>query len=520
MKNPLVRGLVGYGLASVLFASACAPQAPQTAAKPDQSQPQNGGVMRVVENSEGGAPIGTPWEIKGIDTKLPKPAIESLLREDPNGNYTGWLAETWNVDPAKNTLTLNLAKGVKFQDGTDFNATAVKWNLQHAIDAKNVTGWKTFDVVDEQTLRINFEAYQNDYLSALAGTTVGGMISPTAFDKNGLEGARSNPVGTGPFKLGTFERGSKLTYVKWDGYWKKGLPHLDGIEYLFIRDSMTQQTAMQAKGDQRVDVLASTSGEQASTLKAQGMNVLSMPVGPVSLIPDSKNADSPLSKPKVREAISYAIDREGIAKARGFGYWQAAYQLPNPGSPSYLTDFAGQKYDPAKAKSLLAEAGVASGFKTSIIIMPALVDKDAMTAVQANLAAVGIQVDLQTPDNGGYTALRFGGGWSNGFLAQHTRALATFNITYNFYFPELTQQFPSLMRPTGFLDKLGVSVKTAAPDPKLGQELTRMLVDDLTVIPIYYVNEMYILQPNVHDSGYNEWSAGTISTPEKAWLSK
>ena len=57
--------------------------------------------------------------------------------------------------------------------------------------------------------------------------------------------------------------------MKWDGYWKKseGLPHLDGIEYLFIRDSMTQQTAMQAKGDQRVDVLASTSGEQAAALR-------------------------------------------------------------------------------------------------------------------------------------------------------------------------------------------------------------------------------------------------------------
>src|SRR5260370_33880803 len=109
------------------------------------------------------------------------------------------------------------------------------------------------------------------------------------------------------------------------------------------------------------------------------MNVLSMPVGPVSLIPDSKNPDSPLSKPKVREAISYAIDREGIARARGFGYWQPAYQLPNPGAPAYLADFPGQKYDPARAKSLLAEAGVASGFQTTITIMPALVDKDAMT---------------------------------------------------------------------------------------------------------------------------------------------
>jgi peptide/nickel transport system substrate-binding protein len=519
--NPLARGLIGWSLASVLLLGACAPQPTQTAQKPEQSQQvQKGGILRVVENAEGGAPIGTPWEIRGIDTKLPKPAIENLLREDPNGNYTPWLAESWQVDTANNTLTLNLAKGVKFQDGTDFNAEAVKWNLQHAIDAKNVTGWKSFDVIDEHTLRINVEAYQNDYLSALSGTTVAGMISPTAFNKNGLEWARSNPVGTGPFKLETFERGSKLRYTKWDGYWKTGLPHLDGIEYLFIRDSMTQQTAMLAKGDQRVDVLASTSGEQAATLKAQGLNVLSMPVGPVSLIPDSKNADSPLSKVKVREAISYAIDRESIAKARGFGYWQAAYQLPNPGSPSYLSDFQGHRYDPAKAKQLLAEAGYANGFRTRLIIMPALVDRDAMTAVQANLAAVGIQVDLETPDAGGYTQLRFGGGWANGFLAQHTRALATFNITYNFYFPETTQQFPSLLRPNGFLDKLAVSLRTPAPDQKSGQELTKMLVDDMTVIPIYYVSEMYILQPNVRDSGYNEWSAGTISTPEKAWLSK
>src|SRR4030095_12411065 len=94
------------------------------------------------------------------------------------------------------------------------------------------------------------------------------------------------------------------------------------------------------------------------------------------------------------------------------------YQLPNPGSPSYLTDFQGQKYDAAKAKQVLAEAGYANGFKTRIIIMPALVDKDAMTAVQANLAAVGIQVDLETPDAGGYTQLRFNGGWDNGFPAQ------------------------------------------------------------------------------------------------------
>ena len=93
--------LLTFAVASLLISAACVPQAAQPAANvggAEPGQPQNGGIMRVVENAEGGAPIGTPWEIRGIDTKLPKPAIEILLREDPNGNYSPWLAESWNVD--------------------------------------------------------------------------------------------------------------------------------------------------------------------------------------------------------------------------------------------------------------------------------------------------------------------------------------------------------------------------------------------------------------------------------------
>lgn len=524
-----LRYSVGLFLILSFLVAACTSPATQTGStgqqakadtKQGQSQPQYGGIMRVIENSEGGAPIGYPPEIRGIDTKLPKPAIETLLREDVNGKYHPWLAEAWKVDTDKNTITLTLKKGVKFQDGTDFNAEAVKWNLQNAIDSKNVTGWNSIDVVDEYTVRINVEKYQNNYLSSLAGFTTGGIISPTAFEKNGIDWARVNPVGTGPFKLETYERASKITFKKWDGYWQKGLPYLDGIEYVFIRDAMTQQAAMMAKGDEKVHALSVMSGEQAATLKAQGLEVLSMPVGPVSLIPDSKNADSPLSKKKVREAISYAIDRDAIVKARGFGYWQPAYMIPNPGNLGYVSDWKGPAYDPKKAKDLLTEAGYPNGFKTKIIVMPALVDRDAMTAVQRQLGEVGIQVELEFPDSGGYTKYRWGGGWNNGFLAQHTRMLSTFNLTYNFYWPETTQQFPPLQRPEGLLDKIAESLRTAEPEAKRGEELTRILLEDTTIIPIYYVNEMYIVQPNLRDSGYNEWSASTIHTPEKTWLSK
>ncbi len=483
------------------------------------AQPQYGGVLKIIDVSEGAQPIGAPWEIQGIDIKLVTPVIETLLHEDARGGYHPWLATAWKIDPARNIITVSLRKGVKFHDGTDFNAKAAKWCMDRAIEAKIVKGFLSVDIVDDYTIRVNVDKYQNNYLFYLSGSG-GSMVSPTNFEKKGAEWARWNPVGTGPFKFVSYQRGSKLAFTRWEGYWQKGKPYLDGIEYLFIRDQMTQQAAMRASGSEKVHVLCVTSGEQAAMLKAQGFEILSMPVGPISLVPDSNNGDSPLSKKKVREAVSYAINREAIVKARGFGFWTVANQIPSPGQPGFVKNLPVGQYDPQKAKQLLAEAGYPNGFKIRIIVMPALVDRDAMVAVQRFLGAVGIEVELEFPDNGGYTAYRWKNGWHNAFLAQHTRMLSTTNVTNNFYWLTSTGQFPSLKRTDGLLDKLDVSLKTTAPDDGKMQELTRMAGEDFMIIPIYYVYEMYALQSNVHDTGYCEWSAATINTPDATWMSR
>ncbi len=480
--------------------------------------PQYGGVLKIIDMAEGAQPLGAPWAVRGIDSKLQKPVMESLIREDYKGNYYPWLATSWKIDQDNNTITLPLRKGVKFHDGTDFNAEAVKFVIDRSIAEKMARGFVSVDVIDEYTVRINTEPYQNNFLNTLASTPCN-PVSPTAYKTMGEEKAKWHPVGTGPFKFVNFERGNKLTYTKWDGYWQKGKPYLDGVEYLFIRDPMTQQAAMRASGAEKVHVLSVTSGEQAAMMKAQGFEVIAMAVGPVSFIPDSANANSPFSKREVRQAVSYAIDREALVKARGFGFWKAANQIPSSDNLGYVKGMEFGQYNPEKAKQLLKEAGYPNGFKMTIHVMPAMVDRDAMVAVQRFLGEVGIKVELEFPDGGGYTAKRWKDGWTNGLMAQHTRMLATFNITYNFYW-NTPGQWPSLTRTEGLIDAINASLRTLNPEDEWGQKLTKMQADDAMIIPLYYVYEMYVLQPEVRDTGYTIWSASTVNTPETTWLAK
>jgi peptide/nickel transport system substrate-binding protein len=507
-RHVYVLGFVAFILSMLSFATAKAAE-----------QPQYGGVLKIIDVAEGAQPLGTPWEVMGVDSDLIKPVIETLLREDARGGYHPWLATSWKVDMAKNTITLPLRKGVRFHDGTDFNARAAKWNLDQMIKAKTVKGFVSVDIVDDYTVRINVEKYQNNFLNYLCASYGGAVISPTYYEKNGADYVKWHPVGTGPFKFVKFDRGAKLTYARWDGYWQKGRPYLDGIEYLFIRDPMTQQAAMRASGPDKVHVLYVNSGEQAAMMKNQGFKIMSGFVGATSLIPDSANADSPLSNKKVREAVSLAIDRDAIAKARGFGFWAPTMQVPSPQNPGFVASLGTGQFDPKKAKQLLADAGFPNGFKIKLIVQPALVDRDAVVAVQRYLGEVGIQCETEFPDGGGYTAYRFKNGWHNAFMVQAVRMLATTNL-YNNFMWNSPGMWPSLKRPEGFQDKITKSLETLMPDKAKMEELIRIQAEDWMIIPLYRQAEIYIMQPNVQDTGFLDWSAATVCTAETMRMSK
>ncbi len=127
---------------------------------------------------------------------------------------TPWLADSWQADPQAKTLTFKLKSGIKFQDDTDFNAEAVKWNIEEYQKAKRpeVNGIQSMDVIDAHTLRLNLEQWDNNLLESIAYYVK--MASPTAITKNGKDWAIKNPVGTGPFKLVSWERDISVKFKK------------------------------------------------------------------------------------------------------------------------------------------------------------------------------------------------------------------------------------------------------------------------------------------------------------------
>ena len=529
MKRGLFRAFLVMSVIAVLLvagftmaaekpaAKATQAAAPQAVAKAaPKAQPQSGGILKVVEVTGPKTPFGWPPESVGESTVAGKPIIESLVRLHYDGRIEPWLAESWKIAPDKKSATFVLRKGVKFHDGTDFNAEAAKFNLDALREGKNpgTEDWASIDVIDPYTIRINLLKYSNIFLSRLGGTP-GSMVSPTAFKTKGLEWVRWNPVGTGPFEFVSFERDASMKYKKFYGYWQKGKPYLDGLQYVYIKDPMTQAATIEAG---EAHVLNTETGKMAADLKAMGLNVYAADTGVVVLIPDSMNADSPLANKKVREAVDYAIDKEAIVKAKGYGFWHAAYQLPTTASMAYQKNLQGRKYNPAKAKQLLAEAGYPKGFKTRIIPHFA-VDRDVMVSIQSYLSKVGITVDLEFVDQGKFTDYRRKG-WKNGFLCQPLGEFPNYLQTIEFYFAPATLEFPSLKKPDGSGALLDEALATTNPElPKI-YKLLKMFNDDITVIPIHTTGRACVSQKNVHDTGHLTLGNWGWWTSEKAWMSK
>jgi peptide/nickel transport system substrate-binding protein len=513
--------------------------APTTTAKPTTSAPattttapsttpstpagvKRGGTLTWIATSGPAGAIGWPPEVTGPNGVTPQISEQPLLKEMLDGSMVGNLAASFDVDTgtADPSLTLHLQKGVKFHDGTDFNAAAVKWNLDLIKSTpyylSSTANWKSIEVVDDYTVKVHFTAWQNTLVRNF-GDTMTYQVSPTAFTKYGIDYMRLNMVGTGPFVQSNYQRDVTLQGVRNNNYWEPGKPYLDSIKYLFVADELTATALYKSGGG---DVLGISNLLTMTQLQAAGDNVVVQYLGPTSLFPDAANPDSPFANIKVRQALAYAIDNEAIAKTFGFGFWKAAYQFSTPASKAYDPTITGIHYDVAKAKQLLADAGYPNGFKTTIWASPIFLNKDVVLAIQANLKAVGIVADTQFPLFAQWSDMSTKAAPKNSIIYTSINEWGNQNATFNYFLGAPATVYPSALKPTGWKETLDASKATSAPDPVLLKKMENMINDNAMVIPIYYGTNNIAFKPYVMDSGQGTRGQSNWYEPQQTWLNK
>ena len=476
-----------------------------------------GGVLKWAISKSPKA-FGYPPTIRAADQVPAVNALELLVLMTTQNVAKPYLATDWDISPDGKTFTFKLRKGVKFHDGTDFNAQAVKYNLDLWLETPGpvLNKMKSVDIVDRHTIRINFTEYDALVMYELAMEPF--MVSPTAVEKNGKKWAETHPVGTGPFKLKKYERDVVVRYERFDDFWQKGRPYLDGMELLVIKNSMTQLSALKSGEIHGIRMVAR---EHAKMLEKEGYILSTWKANCIGIFGDSKNPDSIWANRKVREAIENAIDKETLMRELGLGYTKALYQGVLPDNPFYNPDLKPRMYDPEKAKKLLAEAGYPEGFKTTLTHIaphwPA-----SWVAIQGDLAKVGIDLKIIPVDRPKYLAIRFEGALKNG--SSHIVAPLAYNYLFGVknFLMSTAKHVPDMARPAGMDDFIKKALAEIDPEKQkaLLMQVSKLLYDDVSFIPLNLEMRLFAFDKDVHDYVFGTYTMDNSESFTKAWIGK
>ncbi|MEU1163091.1 ABC transporter substrate-binding protein [Streptomyces sp. NPDC005921] len=409
---------------------------------------------------------------------------DSLLSQKPDGEVQPSLASSWSYNSTKTVLTLKLRKGVKFTDGTAFDAFAAAKNLQHsqkgASAAGDLVSMKEVKAQNADTLVITLVQPDPAFLLSLA-QGAGAMQSPKQF---GTKAEKTDPIGTGPYVFDASHTvvGSKYVYTKNPHYWNPDAQHYGKLVLSVLGSVSTQTNA--AMGEQ-LNLVTLLTPDTEGKIKAAGYQFLPQPPGwgGLLLLDRDGKLSPPLAKVKVRQAINYAIDRTSLTKVPGGDRATPTDQIFDPTSPAYVAGLDDTyPYDPAKARQLLREAGYPKGFTLSMPLMQA--GSDVMSnLVKQNLGDVGINVKYASETiqsayqklvAGQYPALLFG------VTSEHNlwRDLRSTVVPAGLLNPFHTKN----AQVDALLSKIQTGSATQAA--AAGQQLNRYLVEQAWFVPL------------------------------------
>jgi peptide/nickel transport system substrate-binding protein len=327
--------------------------------------------------------------------------LQGLVAFDKEGKIEPLLATSWETSKDGLTLTFKLRQGVKFHDGTPFNAEAVAFSLERLVSGKVKVpigaGFKSMErieAVDPATVAIHLKHPDPNLLPNLS-TTMASVFSPTAATKDGNSATNIvHPVGTGPYQFTRWTKGSEVVYTRVDDYWGQK-PDYKTVSFKIIPEANSREAGLLAG---QLDVIMNPPVTDLAALSQNSSVKLLKAPSDRSIFIAINTTKPPFDNVKVRQALNYAVDKDAIIKNVMFD----AVNLMDSPFPSSLTGYCkvgSYKFDAAKAKQMLSEAGV-KDLKVTLASPTGRYIQDIQfaQAISGYLRKVGIDANVRTMD--------------------------------------------------------------------------------------------------------------------------
>ena len=428
---------------------------------------------------------------------------ETLYYRDENSEVHPLLAESAESSEDRMTWTIHLKQGIKFHDGTPFNAEAVKFSFDRLLDpetaspkASALSMVEETNVVDEYTVEVKLNSPNWIFLATLSNYTTA-ILSPTAVEKYGLDQYGQNPVGTGPMKLEKWDRGLEMSLVKNEDYWGEPAT-VDRLIVKWAPEDSTRVMMMQS-GD--ADVASNIPPIQVANLEADdNIEVVKVP-GYRTISVGMNVAAEPLNDERVRLAINYALGKQTIIDnvlsgqaLYPSGFWSPAVEYS-------AKDLDAHEQNLEKARELLAEAGYPDGFTVKLTGSEGkfAMDRQVTEVVQAMLSEVGIHAEVEILDSAAHTEALL---THNTQLFIFGKGCSTGDPEYDMQLHLVTdggQNFYNYSDPE--TDKMILEDLPNAADLEEREgiiyEITKRFNDQSVVVPLYYEVQLYAVRSDV-----------------------
>ena len=486
---------------------------------PEQQQedtPKYGGTFYYSPGSDGPSTFGTPWNPNVGFAAVTEPFAGYLTAQWPDGSVRLVLSKGYNMGFDEESglywVEHELYDNIylhphELDEAEHVDADMVVWN---AYMMKEKSYWAPSLVKVEATDKYKvraWHAYTTNSAPLVLGC--GWMCSRKLYEAFGEEYMDEHVISSGPFRVVENVPGSHVTYERFDNYFETGKPYYDRVVIVYLNEVQMQNIALESDGEGRLDCVATNTAEQAGYFKQKGYTILSLPNQTICFVMSNQlPEDHPLMDIRVRQAISMAIDRETLTQALGYGVHTPAYQHIPPGFAGYNPDpnYGVPRYDPERAKQLLAEAGYPNGFTITLIPPTSVltINENQAVAIANYLEEIGIKCELKIYDGTELAQVQRETGWGDAlfigcyiswFTAEDS-ANANFRHTEGAMpsFKDLVpdEEFTSLIEAT---QKVGDNSAEAAA-------LRDYVLENLHVIPLWYQGRYHIVHPRV--GGYRE----------------